>query len=192
MSKFTGHLKRNWTNLLLAGFLLMVLLVPAARVGILRGMMDLGLFRANPRVNSLRVYRQEAPGLVFQAKNGQVLHTTDLKGKVLFINFWATWCPPCLAEMPDIQSLYHKLKQDTRIVFILVDVDGNLVRSAKFFRDQDYDLPLYQVTGPIPVKLLGQTIPFTLILDSSGRIALKEKGVTNYDTPGMIRFLHSL
>src|SRR5690606_18957978 len=61
----------------------------------------------------------------FKDESGKVVHTKDLAGKVLFLNFWATCCPPCLKEMPSIHVLHDKLKVNDGVVFLIVEIDNN-------------------------------------------------------------------
>ncbi len=67
-----------------------------------------------------------APDVSFLGENGQTVTLSSLRGKVVFINFWATWCPPCKVEMPGINRLKKSFKGNDQIVFLMVDVDGNL------------------------------------------------------------------
>jgi thiol-disulfide isomerase/thioredoxin len=60
--------------------------------------------------------------------------TADLKGKVVFINFWASWCPPCIAEFPSIEKFYSKFKDNDKIVFVMINLDDDIAtgRQRKF------------------------------------------------------------
>ena len=73
-----------------------------------------------------------ATDVSFKDKSGNVVQLNDLKGKVVFINFWATWCPPCIHELPSIDQLRQSLKDNKDIVFLMVDVDGDIDKSSAF------------------------------------------------------------
>ena len=71
----------------------------------------------NPNTEVLETKEKAAYDFTLDKMSGGVLDVEDLKGKVVFINFWATWCPPCIAEMPSIQKLYDKYKDNPEIAF---------------------------------------------------------------------------
>ena len=83
-----------------------------------------------------------APSVVFKDGSGRTIDISKQKGKVLFINFWATWCPPCIQEMPSINTLKKQLNEKD-ILFLMVDVDDNYKKSSKFMEKNKYDLPVY-------------------------------------------------
>ncbi len=67
---------------------------------------------------------------------GEVISLNDLKGKVVFVNFWATLCPLCRAEMPSIEKLYRQFSANDKFVFITVDADGNYTKAKKVPRQE--------------------------------------------------------
>src|SRR5690606_3035773 len=69
---------------------------------------------------------QTGNDVAFKDKDGKTVSLKSLKGKVVFINFWATWCPPCIHEMPSINELKKTFKGNDNIVFLMVDVDNNI------------------------------------------------------------------
>lgn len=124
--------------------------------------------------------------------DNKVYDTEQLKGKVLFINFWATWCPPCRAEMPSIQKLYDKFKGDESIEFLIVEIEGDIEGTNKFLAQQQLQLPIVYPNGEIPANWLGGSIPTTVILDKSGKIAAKEEGMYDYSTKEVEEFVRNL
>lgn len=131
-------------------------------------------------------------GITFQDGNGNVVALNDLKGKVVFINFWATWCPPCIAELPSIDKLYQQFKDNDAIVFAMVDVDGQYEKSKQFMQNKNLDLPVHKAIGKIPADWLGNAIPTTLIIDKQGRIAAKHEGMADYSRPEVVAFINEL
>ena len=121
--------------------------------------------------------------LSFKDKEGKVVQLSALKGKVVFINFWATWCPPCIHELPSIDQLRQSLKDNKDIVFLMVDVDGDIEKSSAFMTENKYDLPLYIPESEIPPEFLGQSIPTTVILDKAGKIVERLEGSRDYGAP---------
>ncbi|WP_367209278.1 TlpA family protein disulfide reductase [Sphingobacterium sp. R2] len=133
-----------------------------------------------------------AQELSFKDKEGKVLQLSALKGKVVFINFWATWCPPCIHELPSIDQLKQSLKDNKDIVFLLVDVDGDMEKSSAFMAENKYDLPLYIAEGDIPAEFLGQSIPTTVILDKDGKIVERLEGSRDYGAPEIKKALQDI
>ena len=130
--------------------------------------------------------------LSFKDKEGKVLQLSALKGKVVFINFWATWCPPCIHELPSIDQLRQSLKDNKDIVFLMVDVDGDMEKSSAFMAENKYDLPLYIAEGDIPAEFLGQSIPTTVILDKAGKIVERLEGSRDYGAPEIKKALEDI
>jgi len=128
----------------------------------------------------------------FKDSQGKTVSLGDLKGKVVFLNFWATWCPPCIAEMPSINKLKQSFNDQDDIVFLLVDVDNNIKKSTGFMKKKNYDLPVYVPAGPIPSTYLEGAIPTTVILDKKGEIIARIEGGRDYASPGMLKALNQL
>ncbi len=170
--------------------MLVLLFVPAAKALFLQGLMKTGIFNASAKKETGN--SQALASFSFTDNNNNILSTADLRGKVIFINFWATWCPPCIAEMGSINALYTKLKDNPHIVFILADADGNLQQATAFMQKHQYSLPVYASTGVIPQLLYSGTLPTTIIIDSNGNLAQRHEGIANYDTEAMLAFLKGL
>lgn len=129
---------------------------------------------------------------VFKDEIGNQIDLSSLKGKVHFINFWATWCPPCREEMPSIQVLYDKFKDDKNINFHIVEIEGDVNGTKAFLKDNNLNLPIVYPGGDIPSTWLGESIPATVILDKNGNIAMKKEGMHDYSDPEMIQFIQDL
>jgi len=186
------YIQKNWLTFLLTALLAVLLLVPGAKAVFLKAMLGTGLFNAGTKTATSNKGIAAMAPLSFTDKNGSTLNTVDLKGKVIFINFWATWCPPCVAEMGSVNALFNKLKNDPHFVFILADADNNLSHSTDFMNKHQYNLPVYTITGPIPENIFSGTLPTTLIVDTRGQLVQKHEGMANYDTQAMLQFLTSL
>lgn len=171
-------LRKNWQNLFLAGFVLLMLLYAPAKVWMLQRLMSTGMFNA-----SFEEKRLKAQSISFRNIEGETFTTESLKGKLVFINFWATWCPPCLAELPSIQNLYDRYKDDKRVVFIMADVDNKLELSNSFLLTRSLQMPVYAPASEIDPMLYNGTLPTTIILDKDGMIMLSHSGIGRYDTP---------
>lgn len=130
--------------------------------------------------------------VLFKDKKGKTVSISSLKGKVVFINFWATWCPPCIHEMPSINDLKKSFKENNDIVFLMVDVDGEIDKSSKWMKDNKFDLPVYVPAGNIPSDYLGGAIPTTVILDKKGEMVARIEGGRDYADPQIVKALGEL
>lgn len=128
----------------------------------------------------------------FKGEDGNTVTLSSLKGKVVFINFWATWCPPCIHEMPSINELRQSFKGDENIVFLMVDVDNKMEKSSAFMKQNNYDLPVYAPAGNIPSDYLGGAIPTTVILDKRGNMIARLEGGRDYADPEIVKALNEL
>lgn len=175
-------------NLLLIGLVLLLATNPAAKATVLRTLMGAGLFKAHAGKTTVA---EPLPGMIFTDVAGNRLLTASLKGKVIFLNFWAGWCPPCIAEMPGINELYKRFSTEEGVVFIMVDADSDLYAAERFLRGHDYSLPVYRA-AEVPANVFGGTLPTTLVIDKKGNIVFRETGTANYNTPAFMDFLHAL
>lgn len=160
-----------------------------------------GLMQPNlPETAPAQIVAETTPAAVAPAEefllqdlSGKTVKFSSLKNKVVFLNFWATWCPPCVAEMPGIQSLYDKLKGNKNIVFLMVSLDQNGTEKVKnFIAKKSFTMPVYLPASNIPEAFQTQSIPTTFILGKDGKIATSHKGMANYDTPEIKEFLEKL
>jgi thiol-disulfide isomerase/thioredoxin len=182
--------RSNILNGLFAIVILVVMFSPPAKALVLRGLMQVGLFQ--PDVSERQTVAAASPELTLEDENGHALTLSSLKGKVVFINFWATWCPPCIAEMPGINSLAEKLKSNKDVQFVTVDVDHNFKKSRSFLQKHHLTLPLYQATVPIPPEMLGEAIPTTIIIDKTGKMVFRLEGGADYGNSKVEAYLTKL
>jgi thiol-disulfide isomerase/thioredoxin len=185
-------LQKNGVSFVLLLLILVMLFSPGAKAWVLQTLLRTGIFNAGTTPNGRDTGTAPIANLVFTETNGTIIHTDDLKGRVLFINCWASWCPPCIAEMSSINALYNKLKDNPRIVFIMVDADNQPAKATDFMHSHHYNLPVYGLRGKMPTTMYSGTLPTTIIIDAKGRLAQKHEGIANYDTPAMQHYLQSL
>jgi thiol-disulfide isomerase/thioredoxin len=132
------------------------------------------------------------PSLTFTNSEGQEVKLSDKKGKVLFINFWATWCPPCRAEMPSINSLQSKLSGNKDIEILMVDVDKKPQTSVSFMNKRAYNLQVYSPDSFIPPEIFDGNLPTTMVVSSDGKIVYHHIGAADYDHPDFLKFISDL
>ncbi|MBI4890313.1 MAG: TlpA family protein disulfide reductase [Acidobacteria bacterium] len=101
---------------------------------------------------------------------GKSWHLSELKGKVVLVNFWATWCPPCRKEMPDLEALYRENKAKGLIVLAISDEDRAKVEP--FIKEKSYSFPILLDTGrTVSDQLHIEGIPKTFIYNRQGKLA---------------------
>ncbi len=128
----------------------------------------------------------------FRDENGNAVNLRSLRNKVVFINFWATWCPPCIAELPSINDLYMRLRDNRNVVFLIVDADGDFGKSRPFIAKHQYSLPLYQIDSTVPAAMLGNTIPTTVVINKHGEMVYHAEGAADYSSSRFINWLSVL
>jgi thiol-disulfide isomerase/thioredoxin len=125
--------------------------------------------------------------------NDQILSFDEFKGKVVFINLWATWCGPCRYEMPGIEKLYGKVGSDNiKFVMLSIDKTSDQRRVVSYIKNNNYTFPVYMPASTLTEQLNVPSIPTTFILDKKGKIVLRHVGSTNYDTEKYIKLLTDL
>jgi thiol-disulfide isomerase/thioredoxin len=129
-------------------------------------------------------------GLKLTHLDGTPLDADTLRGHVVFLNFWATWCGPCRAEMPAIQRLYEKTGGDGVTFLAVSDEKGETI--SAFLKKNTYSFPVYRITGKRPRVYQTAGIPATFILTPDGRIAFKHVGAARWDDDATIAFLKYL
>jgi thiol-disulfide isomerase/thioredoxin len=122
--------------------------------------------------------------------NGSEINLEEkYKGQVVFINFWATWCPPCVAEMPTIEKLYQKYKN--KIGFALISNED--IGMIEDYRNRNkYAFPVYQIEMEIPEVFNLNIIPATFIISPDRKIALKHVGGADWSHKDVMNFLDEL
>jgi len=121
--------------------------------------------------------------------NATDVNLNDLKGEVVFINYWATWCPPCRAEMPSLQSLYDDYKEKVSFVFITSDEKSKV---DAFYTKHNYELPTYNILSNPPKEIDTQSLPATFVIDKNGNVALSEFGPANWNSTKVRELLDNL
>lgn len=128
------------------------------------------------------------PDMVLTDRNGKKVNLQDFKGKTVFVNLWATWCPPCRAELPSIQQLYNKTKGD-KVQFVMLSLDDKFSTAIRFFDQSNLSMPAFYPAGPVPDLLNVPAIPTTFIFNAKGELVKKIEGGDNYNSNKFIRLL---
>ena len=123
----------------------------------------------------------QAPDFTLQNMNEQEVSLSDYKGKKVFLNFWASWCPPCREEMPDMQKLHEEYGNE--IAVLAVNIGESKSTVANFMMQNKLNLPvLLDLNKSIAQDYLVRAIPTTYILDKDGIIIEKTFGALSYQS----------
>ena len=192
----------EWLPLALFAFVMLTGLRPVVLGGLQRGLLATGFWRAalpalptaGPAAAPVFLTGSRRPyphNLALLTPEGREMNLSDLRGKAVFVNLWASWCPPCRAEMPGIEALYRKVDK-SKVAFVMLSLDENPAKAQKFFRSQGYTFPLYFRAGELPAPFDSNTIPSTVILGPDGQLAARHDGMADYDTPDFKAALEAL
>lgn len=122
------------------------------------------------------------------SKNGK-FDLNTAKGKVVFVNLWATWCPPCVAEMPSIQELYASY--GSQVVFLCIAQDDPDKVKA-YMKKNKFTFPVYYQKSKSPKELDSDRIPTTFVLDKEGNIVIEKTGAADWNSTTTIELLDKL
>lgn len=128
----------------------------------------------------------------FADETGRVVSLAEFEGSVIFLNVWATWCPPCIAEMPSIQSLHDEMKEVPNVAFILVSMDEEFDRAKQFMQRRNFSMPIYHYRSRSRETYESTVIPTTYVITKDGRLAMEKRGLAKYDTPEFKDFMITL
>lgn len=172
-------IKKNLSTIVFLILIAVLVFSPDAKSFLIKQFMFTGFFNAkissvNSSDNTVRNYFD------FKNYDGNVQNTSDLKGKVVFINFWASWCPPCIAEFPSIEKFYSEFKNNDKIVFLMINMDDNIATGKYFLDKKKYSLPIFQAVSAIPKEIYSGSLPTTIVLDKKGIMRLRHEGFANY------------
>ena len=124
---------------------------------------------------------------------GRKLMLRDLKDKVLFINFWASWCPPCKEEMPSIESLSKGMDTNEKFQMITILYKDPYQDWIAYMKQSGYSFPVYSDNNGITAKTFGVTgVPETYIIDKRGKLRKRVLGPAEWNSPEAKNFINSL
>lgn len=168
--------KNQWTNIIFA-VIILVLLIPATRKPIQIFLNKVLAF--SPSVTSEEDRTTLADyNWILEKNNKDKVEFSEYKGKVILINFWATWCPPCIAEMPSLQLLYEDYQD--KIVFLFVSEEDRVTVNG-FLNRKQFTLPAYRPLSETPRPLDGRTLPTTYLIDKEGNIVISKVGAADWN-----------
>ncbi|WP_405205765.1 TlpA family protein disulfide reductase [Aquimarina sp. LLG6339-5] len=170
--------KKNISNLIFV-IILLLFFIPNTR-----GMMQIFLtriFSFSPSLVDIEERTQVASyDWKLHGVNTESMNFNIAEGKVVLLNYWATWCPPCIAEMPSLQKLYNDYQDKVVFVFLTEDDDPEL---NKFMSDKSYNYPIYRsLSKQHPKPFVHKPIPGTYLIDKKGNIVIHKVGAADWNT----------
>lgn len=188
--KKSNKRKSRIINFVFFGVLFIFLVSTPAKSWLLRAVLNTGLF--SPKIEKREPTESSAMPLTFRYEDGAAGSTHNFINKVVFINFWASWCPPCIAEMPSMNKMYNQLKNDEKIEFIFINMDDDPAVAGKFLSDKGFDIPIHRAEGFVPTDLYTGSLPTTVVLDKNGVVVMKRTGMADYSSKKFISQLKDL
>jgi thiol-disulfide isomerase/thioredoxin len=146
---------------------------------------------------------EKAPGLIrinqpgedfaFRSLDGAPVRLSSSRGKVVFLDLWGTWCIQCVAEMPTVQKLYDRYRNDPNVSFVVISRLDSPTTVRHYARLHRYDLPFYTMNDEdIPSSMrLGQ-FPATFLYARDGSLAAKHTGAADWSAPRVTSFIEAL
>lgn len=192
MLQLITKIKKNAISILLVLFIILIWVRPDVKSWLIQQVMVTGIFNAN--IDEQKSDKTDQPNLDFdfEREDGLSKNTSELRGKVLFINFWASWCPPCRAEFPSIEKLYSKFKGNPDILFLTINEDEDLSAAKSYINQEKLTLPFYKTMKAVPKEIYNGTLPTTIVMDKNGKIRYRHEGFANYASEKFIQQVEEL
>ena len=159
----------------LALWILLILGLAAVSIGIRLLIVDAPNAPDPSAVRANSIYRftsgDPAPDFTVRTLDGQTLSLKDIKGQIVMVNFWATWCPPCRSEMPDMERLYQERKDDG-VQILAVNLQEAPEPVSRFVEQYNLTFPIVMDTSGEMSQLFGvQSLPTSFFIDKEGKIS---------------------
>jgi len=145
---------------------------------------------AFPDLAQLTAYGQPDWDWSLYTLDGKQVPFASFRGKTLFITYWATWCRPCVSELPSIQRLHDSLKNEPIEFLLITDEHPGAVQY--FLSKRQFSLPVYRQQGQTPPLFRSIGVPATFIVSRDGALVFKHTGAARWDDPACLAFLRSL
>ncbi len=182
-----NFLKKHWSNILFFVFI-GLLIVPQTRMPIQVFLQQIIAFTPSEKDEADREVLLDY-NWNLQKLSGEALNFSEAKGKVIVLNFWASWCPPCVAEMPSLQKLYDSYGDQVAFYFVTSEKPAKV---EQFLKKKNYILPVYLQTYKAPEQLETTVLPTTYVISKTGEIVIAEEGVADWNSKKVRALLDKL
>lgn len=170
--------------------LVIAMLIPASR-------REIRLVAARLTASSPKAIHEEKQEVVSEQTYNWTLYDLEgnkvpfrqFRGQAIFLNFWASWCAPCIAEKPEIQALYDQFGSEA--AFVLVS-DESPERIRQFMETRGFDMPVYIRRGGAPPDFASGTIPVSFVIAPDGRIVIRKTGASKWNSSSMQSLMREL
>lgn len=167
----------QWANIIFI-VIILALIIPQTRKPI--QIVVNKIFAFSPSVTDEEDRKQlEDYNWTLETKSGKKVDFAESKGKVIIVNYWATWCPPCIAEMPSFQKLHTDYKDKVDFYFISGEDHET---TNNFLKRKGYDFSSYRMLSEDPKPLNGYTLPSTYVIDKNGIIVVNKVGAADWNS----------
>ncbi len=193
--KIKNYFKKKKTFSIVLDFLfygfIILLIIPGTRKSILPVFMRTILHPPLKKVSTTPLQKLTERDYLWPVEkfDGTQVYLTQFRRQVMFINFWATWCPPCRAEMPGIQKLFDQYKK--KIIFLMI-VNDKPEAIRVYLKKHHYTFPVLLQKYEAPTAFRTSSIPVTYIVDANGNIVLVHKGASKWNSRKIKRLLDEL
>ena len=180
-------LKKNWSNILFV-ILVILFIIPKTRFHLQVTINQ--LFSFSPSIEDENDLVQiDNYNWQLIDESGKLINFKSSEGKVTLINFWATWCGPCVAEMPSLQKAYNQHKNNVDFYFVARDE----VKKVEAFLDKEnYNLPIYYEKQNPPKVLQSNQLPTTYLIDKKGNIWVQKTGAADWNAEKINELISNL
>ena len=192
-----NYLKKHWekfkaksrwskfTDVIFLALIIMVL-TQDGRILLQRGILMSGLF-SNVEANAAVPVTEANWDWQLVDLEGETHALASFVGKPIFLNFWATWCPPCNAEMPYIVDMSDAMKED--VVFIIASSEEPEKVKA-FLADKGWDIPVYIMPSYPTAELQYTSLPTTFVIDAAGTVVHRSEGMRKWTAESLEEMLN--
>ncbi|MBF0486667.1 MAG: TlpA family protein disulfide reductase [Nitrospirae bacterium] len=145
------------------------------------------------RVSKQLAEGQEAPLYKLATPDGKAISAEDYKGRAVIVNFWASWCASCVAEMPSFQKFYEANKSNTSLAVITVLYKDSYGDALNFMKENKFDLPVFLDDKSANARAFGLTgVPETFFIDKHGVLFKKVLGPIEWESPDLKELVKEL
>lgn len=186
-------LRKHWSNILFFAFIIL-LVIPQTRMPIQVFVQRLISFSPSEKKENEQEILKDYNWKLQSFNSVNVTSDTEInfsesKGRIAILNFWATWCPPCVAEMPSFQKLYNAYGDKVDFYFVTSEKPD---RIGKFIEKNSYTLPVFIQNYAAPKQLKSDVLPTTYLLSKSGKLLMAEQGAADWNSKKMRKILDHL
>lgn len=182
-----NFLKKNWSNIVFI-VIIILLIIPQTRKPIQVGLNRLISFSPS-EISEEKREKLDNYNWRLRSMDGEMHYFSETQGEVAIVNLWATWCPPCIAEMPSFQKLYRDYGDKVNFYFVSSE---ELTDVTSFMRKKGYTFPVFQPLSVPPKKFESGSLPTTYVISRSGAIVVNKKGSANWNDDSFRELLDEL